>query len=268
MSISQQNRWNPAAYAQNSWAQFTWAQELLGKLTLKGDEHLLDIGCGDGKITAQLAGLLQKGRVVGIDASPEMIAFAQQSFPAGQYPNLSFYLMDATAIELPHPFDLVFSNAALHWIENHRAILQSVRPHLRPGGRILLQMGGRGNVAGLLSVVNEIIASPEWQGYFEGFRSPPWFFYGPEEYEAWLWEAGFEPIRVELLYRDMQHPGPVGFKGWLRTIWFPYTGRLPEALREPFLDTIVGSYIARYPLDQAGMTHVDMVRLEIEARVI
>ena len=77
--MDQQDHWNPADYAQNSSAQFIWAQELIGKLALKGSEHLLDIGCGDGKITAHLAGLLEKGQAIGIDASPEMIVFAQQS---------------------------------------------------------------------------------------------------------------------------------------------------------------------------------------------
>jgi trans-aconitate 2-methyltransferase len=130
--------------------------------------------------------------VVGIDASTEMITFAQQSFPAMQYPNLSFYSMDATAIDLPHTFDLAFSNAALHWVINHRAVLQSIRSHLRPDGRILFQMGGRGNVSELLRVVNEIIAAPKWQGYFKGFHSPYWFFHGPEEYQVWLRETGLE----------------------------------------------------------------------------
>lgn len=260
--------WNPTDYAHNSSAQFTWAQELIGKLALKGNEYLLDIGCGDGKITAQLAGLLEKGQAVGIDASPQMIAFAQKSFPATQYPNLSFQLMDAIAIDLPYTFNLAFSNAALHWIEDHRAVLQSVRSHLQLGGRILFQMGGRGNVSELLRVVNQIIAAPKWERYFKRIRSPYWHFYGPEEYRGWLRETGFEPVRVELLPRDMQHKGPDALKGWLRTTWFPYTNRLPEVLRDEFLEVVLQNYLAGNPPDKAGMTHVAMVRLEVEARAI
>lgn len=263
MDIKQQ-KWCAADYARNSSAQLKWAEELIAKLALVGDERLVDIGCGDGKITAHLAGRLSRGAVVGIDASPDMIALAAASFPAAQYPNLDFRCMDATALTLPQDSDIAFSNAALHWVADHQAVLRGVRACLRTGGRLLFQMGGRGNAREVFSVLDALIRSSAWRGYFEDFRAP-YYFYGIEEYGAWLPALGFTPKRVELMPKDMQHDGRNGLKGWLRTTWFPYTDCLPAELREVFLDEVVEAYAAEHPLDREGRTHVDMVRLEVEA---
>ncbi|MBM3278188.1 MAG: class I SAM-dependent methyltransferase [Candidatus Handelsmanbacteria bacterium] len=124
-----------------------WAEELLPKLRLRGDESLLDLGCGDGKITALLAARLPRGQVLWVDLSPAMIELAQSRFPPAAYPNLAIVQMDPAHLTLEPRFDRVFSNATLHWVANHLAVLQGVRACLRPGGRILFQMGGRGNAA-------------------------------------------------------------------------------------------------------------------------
>ena len=99
-------RWNAADYAANSAAQQIWARELIVQLHLRGDEHILDVGCGDGKVTAELARAVPKGSVTGIDASPEMIRFARASFPAKKVPNLGFKIMDARHIRLARRFDV------------------------------------------------------------------------------------------------------------------------------------------------------------------
>lgn len=96
-------------------------------------------------------------------------------------------------------------------------------------------------------------------------RANPYYLRGPEEYQDWLPQAGFCPVRVELIPKDMQHPDPVGLLGWLRTTWFPYTDRLPADQREPFLNEVVATYLAAHPADDAGRTHVAMARLEVEA---
>ncbi|MDJ0717176.1 MAG: methyltransferase domain-containing protein [Prochloraceae cyanobacterium] len=260
----EQNKWNADDYANNSSAQLQWAKELIAKLSLKGDESLLDIGCGDGKITAQLASILKTGKVVGIDSSRTMIDFAQKTFPKTENPNLSFQEMDATAINLSDRFDVAFSNAVLHWIKDHVSVLKGVRDRLKSGGKILFQMGEKGNVSEIAIAINEVIKKPEWKDYFEGFVFP-YSFYGTKEYETWLPENGFQPQRIELIEKDMQHQGKEGLKGWLRTTWFPYTQRVPLELRENFLNEIVDRYISIFPVDKNGFTHVKMVRLEVEA---
>jgi trans-aconitate 2-methyltransferase len=259
--------WNANDYAKNSSAQQQWAQELIAKLSLQGRESLLDIGCGDGKITAQIAQILPEGTVLGIDLSHSMIRLASEQFTPQIAPNLSFMQMDATDIRLAKKFDVAFSNAVLHWIKNHMAVLQGVHACLKPGGKILFQMGGRGNADDVFDMIQEIIKRPDWKDCYEGFTTP-YYFNGPEEYKAWLTNSGFDIKRVELIHKDMQHQGKEGLKGWLRTTWFPYTDRLPIELRNVFLDSVIEGYVAAHPLDDHGNTHVKMVRLEIEAHAI
>lgn len=262
-----QQFWNAADYAKNSQAQLQWAKELISKLNLQGNESLLDVGCGDGKITAALAKILQDGLVYGIDANLDMINFARKNYINHEYKNLTFYQMDAKRIELEQTFDVAFSNAVLHWIDDHIAVLKGVHTHLKPQGKILFQMGGQGNVGELRTVIEQTTKQPEWQTYFVDFSNSK-YFYAPEDYLKWLPETGFEPLRVELIPKDMQHQGKEGLKGWMRSTWFPYIYRLPEELREPFLDTVVNTYIQQVPIDEQGKTHVKMVRLEVEARKI
>lgn len=266
MQVANHN-WNAEDYARNSSAQFAWALELIEKLALQGNESVLDIGCGDGKVTAYLAHILDKGRVLGIDAAAEMVERAALHFPPERYPNLSFARMDAAQIVLSERFDWAFSSAALHWVADHKAVLRSTHSCLKPEGRILFQMGGRGNAKEVSRIVQEVTGRPQWQRYFDGFTFP-YHFYGPEDYEQWLAQSGFCPRRVELIPKDMQHQGRQGLKGWLRTTWFPYTDRFPVGLRDVFLDQVVELYTALYPLDAQGNTHVNMVRLEVEAHAL
>jgi trans-aconitate 2-methyltransferase len=259
-----QHKWNAIDYAKNSSAQLQWAQELLSKLALHGDESVLDVGCGDGKISAQIAAQVENGSVLGIDLSADMIHLASMQFNAEKFPNLSFMQMDATSIQLPRRFDAVFSNATLHWEKDHRAVLRGIHAALKPGGKILLQMGGRGNAADVFAVIKEIVMRPQWEPYYRDF-TPPYYFYGPQEYRQWLQECGFQAIRIELVPKDMQHRGVDGLLGWLRTTWFPYTHRLPVELRDSFLSEVVEAYLAVHPIDLHGNSHVKMVRLEVEA---
>ena len=135
---------------------------------------------------------------------------------------------------------------------------------LKAGGRILLQMGGQGNAAEIVAVLEKMIRSEKWSEYFKDF-SFPYGFFSPQEYKGWLNEASLKPGRVELIPKDMVHPGRAGLAGWLRTTWLPYTQRAPEAKRQDFLDELVDTYLADHPLDEQGQAHVRMVRLEVEA---
>jgi trans-aconitate 2-methyltransferase len=113
-TVSKLAKWNAADYAANSVVQQTWARELIAKLDLRGGEHILDVGCGDGKVTAEIARAVPRGSVTGVDASSQMIAFAKKTFPAKKFPNLKFQVMDARKIKFARQFDVIFSNAALH----------------------------------------------------------------------------------------------------------------------------------------------------------
>jgi len=256
--------WNAEDYHQSSPAQRQWAQELIGKLQLRGNEHVLDIGCGDGKVTAEIAQHLRDGRVVGIDASSEMIRFASDHFPPDRYPNLAFTEMAAQDITFREGFDVVFSNAALHWVPDHRPVLAGIGRALRPGGRLLIQMGGRGNAASVFEAFETLRQQSPWDRRFAGF-SFTFGFFGPEEYRTWLHDAGLEPVRVELIPKDMAYPSREGFAAWVRTTWLPHLQHLHPDLRPRFIDALYDKYIALYPPDAQGTVHIGMVRLEAEA---
>jgi len=257
-------RWDAKDYEKNSTQQRQWAQELLQKLELRGNETVLDIGCGDGTITAEIAAMLPNGSVTGIDLSEEMIDLARQRFPSQAYPNLHFRKEDAASLPFEVEFTVVFSNAALHWIRDNRPVIAGISRSLQSGGRILLQMGGKGNAAEIVAVLEKMIRASDWSEYFENF-SFPYGFFGPDEYRIWLSEAGLNPRRVELIPKDMVHPSRAGLLGWLRTTWLPYTQKVPEAKRKGFLDELVDTYLVNDPLDERGQAHVRMIRLEVEA---
>ena len=257
-------QWNAEEYQASSANQKEWAIELLSKLDLKESDRVLDIGCGDGEITALIAQKVPRGCAVGIDSSSDMVELARNRFPPEEYPNLSFLLRDATAIDFPEGFDAVFSNACLHWVKDHVAVLEGIRRALKPCGRMLLQMGGRGNAAPILQTLDRIIKEDTWSRFFQDL-SFPYAFYGPEEYRQWLEDLGFRIVRVELLPKDMIHEGKKELAAWIRTTWLPYTQRVPELLRDEFVLEVVDRYSREYPPDGYGSIHVSMVRLEVEA---
>ncbi len=261
------HNWNAEDYAKNSQCQLQLGEELIEKLSLTGNESLLDIGCGDGKISAKLSKILKNGEVVGIDASENMINLASKEFPKHKFPNLTFSQMDAGEINFFNKFDIAFSNACLHWIKDHGSVLKKVRACLKPKGRILFQMGGRGNVDEVLNAVKLVKNKQNWSKYFDNFVTP-YYFYDIKDYEIWLSENHFKPLRLELITKNIKHAGEESFKGWFRTIGFPFTDCLPESLRETFLDEVSESYKMDHPADKSGNINVKMVRLEVEAYAV
>ena len=256
--------WNAADYAANSAQQQLWARELISRLALRGDERILDVGCGDGKVTAELARTLRHGSATGIDASPAMIEFAQRTFPSDKIRNLEFQVMDARQIRFRDPFDLIFSNAALHWVDDHEAFLRGAAGCLRSGGRLVVSCGGKGNAQDIFVALRSELRRQCWRGYFRKMKTS-YFFYAPEDYTRWLPRYGFETIRVQLAPKDATYEGRDAFAAWVRTTWLPYTQRVPDALRDEFIGAITDRYLAKHPPDAENRVHVRMVRLEIDA---
>ncbi|HXR05572.1 MAG TPA: methyltransferase domain-containing protein [Verrucomicrobiae bacterium] len=287
-----ETKWNAADYAANSVVQQTWARELIARLNLRGDERVLDVGCGDGKVSAEIAQAVPHGSVVGLDASRPMIRFARVSFPASEIRNLQFRVMDARHIRFERPFDLVFSNAALHWVDDHRAFLRGVAACLRSGGRLLVSCGGKGNAHDVFVALRPELRLKRWREFFR--RIPkPYFFHSPDNYEKWLPQFGFKTISVRLVPKDAVYEGQDKFVAWLRTTWLPYVQRVPEKVarasrpsvpsetkcrtgetpvplnpREEFIAAVAARYLAKHPPDAEGKVRVRMVRLEIEAETI
>jgi len=254
-------KWDPKDYEKSSSAQEKWAKELIAKLKLKGNERILDIGCGDGKVTVLLAEHVPNGSVTGVDLSPDMIAYAKTKYKDRR--NLIFQMGDASNLEYAKEFDYAVSFACLHWIKDHIPVLQGIKRSLRPNGRIMLQFGGSGNAAELVKAADDVITR-NWKKYFKEFVFP-YSFYSAEEYIVFLKKAGLKGTRVELVPKDRSDAGCDGLAGFIRTTWQPYTDRVPENMHKEFIREIVEEYIRRNPVDSKGMIHIPMMRLEVEA---
>ena len=263
-SGAQLSKWNAADYAANSDLQKSWAEELLAELVFLGEERVLDVGCGDGKITAGLARRLPRGSIVGVDAAAEMTVFAQENFPASEFPNLSFQVMDARRLGFDGVFDLVFSNAALHWVEGHEEFVRGAASVLKPGGRLLVSCGGKGNAQDVFLALRSELRRSRWRVFFRGLAAP-YFFYSLADYEGWLLRCGFRIEKLQIAPQEGLFEGLPAFAAWLRTTWMPYTQRVPEALRQEFIDAVAARYLARHQPDSSGRVRVRMVRLEINA---
>lgn len=257
-------QWNPSDYERNSSAQERAADAVIARLRLRGDEHILDIGCGDGKITAKMAALVPGGRVMGVDSSLEMIDFATKRYPSIKCPNLRFERSYAQSLSYRGEFDIVVSFACLHWVKDHLAVLRGIERSLKPSGRVFIECGGRGRDDDIFSLARLIIKSDKWSGYFRDYSNPHGI-YGPDEYHDWLTQAGLEELIVNLTVRDMLMPGRAGLEGFIRTTWLSLTSRIPEDKREQFISEIADRYLELRPID-GGVARVGMGVLEVEAR--
>lgn len=256
--------WNPEDYAKHSDAQWKWAQTLMQNLNLSEYKSILDVGCGDGKITANLAQAIPKSRIMGIDSSPGMIAYAQEKYAINRHPHLTFSCLDARSLKFNQEFDLVFSNATLHWVDDHQGFLRGANQALRDHGKLIISCGGEGNAAQILATFAQLITTETWQPYFIDFVNP-YFFYGLQDYQTWLKQFGFKVNRLELVPKDMTHQGKSALAGWIRTTWMPFTQQVPTLQQAEFITQFVELYLTKHPLDYQGLTHVSMVRLEVDA---
>jgi trans-aconitate 2-methyltransferase len=134
-----------------------WGLLLLAKLNLQGNEKVLDVGCGDGKLSAEIAKNLPEGPVLGIDLFGAMITFARNHYPPEKFPNLVFMQMGANELTFDYEFDIVYSNAAFHWMKDLEQVLKNLWKNLKPGGIFLAQSGGRGNAVEIFKIVDLMI---------------------------------------------------------------------------------------------------------------
>ena len=178
-------------YEKASTHQKEWGEKLAGELALHGTERILDLGCGDGTLTAHLSELVPKGEVVGVDASCGMIEVAQHK----QRENLRFILMDINNLGFVEEFDVVFSNATLHWVSDHRRLLSNVHRALRPEGIVRFNFAGDGNCSNFVRVIREAMKVSAFLMDFENFVWP-WYMPSVDEYSAIVKDFGFSSAKV------------------------------------------------------------------------
>ena len=242
--------WDADTYDEVSDPQFSWGMEVLERLQLRGDETVVDAGCGSGRVTAELAKRLRDGRIVAVDGSQAMVEKAKERLGEGA----DYLVSDLLELELPEPVDLVFSTATLHWIADHDRLFRQLRGVLRPGGRLVAQCGGKGNVATHTEAIARVATRPEFGQHLTQMKGL-WNFTSPEETEPRLRAAGFDEVRCWLQLKPVQPERPLEF---ISTVTLgPILDQLPEEKRQPFAEAVLA--------ESADPLVLDYMRLNIEA---
>ena len=222
-------------YQKASAHQKEWGMKLIAGLKLKGHEHILDLGCGDGILTAQLAELLPEGGVLGMDASQGMIDVALPK----ERDNLRFRRLDINALDFIDRFDIVFSNATLHWIMDHRRLLRNVHRALRAGGRLRFNFAGDGNCSNFFAVVRETMAQEEFRPSYAGFEWP-WYMPPVAEYQALAESSGFHNVRVRGENADRFFPDEETMIRWIdQPSLVPFLCHVADGVKESFRSFVV-----------------------------
>lgn len=197
------NAWDTDQYETSHSFVYEYGEDLLELLDPQPDERILDLGCGTGQLTSQIC--KRGATVVGVDQSEAMVAEANAA-----YPECEFVCADARTFTVAESFDAVFSNAALHWISDQDAVLESVADALAPGGRFVAELGGAGNVRRIVDAVRRELTD---RGYDV---EHPWYFPSVGEYAPQLEDYGFEVRYATLFDRLTELEGEDGLESWLR----------------------------------------------------
>ncbi len=222
-------------YRKVSSHQREWGEKLIAELALRGDESVLDLGCGDGGLTAFVAERLPKGRVVGVDASEGMIETADEL--AGG--NLSFRRTAIEEIDFDAEFDVIFSNAALHWVKDHPPMLSRVHRALKTGGVIRFNFAGDGNCANFYRIAKDAIKRAEFALSFADFVWP-WYMPSVEEYRRVMSETQFRDVRVWGEKADRPFEDRKSFVGWIdQPCLVPFLARVDPAMTKWFREYVV-----------------------------
>lgn len=246
--------WDAAAYARRSNMQEAMALEVLALLVLKGSERVLDIGCGDGRITAEIANRVPRGSVVGIDPSRDMISFAASRFTPSTRPNLRFEVADARDLPFSGEFDLVVSFNALHWIPEPDPPLRSIRRALKPNGAAQLRLVAVGLRKSLEKVLEETRLSPTWARYFANFRDP-YLRLTPEQYAAAAERNSLRVDRIHTAAKAWDFETREAFIAFGSVTFVEWTRMLPAAEKPAFVKDALDHY-RTVACDQPGEENV------------
>jgi trans-aconitate 2-methyltransferase len=233
--------WDAKAYSERSALQKWLADSHVAQLRLGGAERVLDIGCGDGWITAEIARRLPRGSVLGIDPSTRMVAFAKAHFAGPDHPNLAFEPGDAAALPYRGEFDLVVSFNALHWVRDQAAALRGIRAALKPSGRTFLEFVPEGPRKCLEDVIEETCAAPRWAQYFAG-HTPPYVHLAPEQFRELASRAGLRVERLECALKTWDFGSRQAFADWAAVGCVAWTDGIPQHERAPFVDDALDRY--------------------------
>lgn len=236
------------------------AMHFITQFSVSGDEKVLDLGSGDGKVSAYLSIRIPEGSVLGVDIDKNSVQSAQETYNAVSFPNLSFSEVDAKTLPYDEQFDLVTALNTMHMIKDKSEAFKSIKRSMKPGGRALIQcpLGH-----GLGSALKTLTQSPKWESYFKDFDAG-WHYSGAKEYEKLLSEAQLEIRYFQISRLDEVYESEKVFKDSLAG-WLPHYQALPEEKKASFLEDLVELYTKSVPQDAEGRVHFYVDRLEVEA---
>lgn len=222
-------------YKSASKHQKEWGNDLISGLAFKGNETVLDLGCGDGILTEQLSLFVPHGKVIGIDASINMIETAKMINRG----NLQFKHMNINEINFQNEFDLIFSNAALHWVKDHKQLLINAYRALKNKGKILWDFGGLGNCSNFLYVIQKKISEKKYTKYFLNFEYP-WFMPSKAYYEKLISTIGFSSYTITEVNRDRYFSTSSEMVKWIdQPCIVPFIKYIPQAQKETFRKEVI-----------------------------
>jgi trans-aconitate 2-methyltransferase len=226
--------WNAERYHQISGPQQAWGRRVLERLPLSGGEHVLDIGCGTARVTGEIAARVPDGKVVGLDRSPAMLATARE-WLRDRAPGVGLVLGDGAALPFRRAFDAVFSGATFHWIHDHAALFRSIITALKPGGVLVAQCGGAGNLATLLGRAARLMSEPRFVYYFEEW-SEPTYYSDADSAARRMRSAGFADVEASIEAAPTSFDSPVEFQEFIANVCVRHhLSRLPLDDRQVFL---------------------------------
>ncbi len=248
-------------YEKASIFQQEWGNKLISELNLKGDEDVLDLGCGNGLLTANLARLVPNGNVIGVDASEGMIEVAKEK----EENNIKFLLMDLNEIDLNRQFDFIFSNAALHWIKNHKQLWTNIHKILKPNGFVRFNFAADGNCSHFFKVIKEVIVFEEYRKYFSEFQWP-WYTPSLDEYENILNDFAFSELNVWEENSDRFFPDREAVIKWVdQPNIVPFLENVPEDKKELFREIVIEQMI-KETLQENGRCFETFRRINVLAK--
>lgn len=222
-------------YEKASTHQKEWGNSIISEFNLSGNEKILDLGCGNGALTAELAKLVPNGKVLGIDASQGMLDSAKEK----EIPNLNFKLMDINNLNLSEKFDLVFSNATLHWVVDHNRLWHNMKNIVSENGLIRFNFAADGNCATFFKVVKQTIALDEFKKYFSEFKWP-WYMPCIDEYTSLLSNFSFSETKVWGENKDRYFPDKNSLVGWInQPSIVPFLKYIEESKKEDFRSYVI-----------------------------
>jgi len=258
------NLWNGENYRQNSLAQEIWAKPIIEQLHLKGSERILDIGCGDGKITKKLAALVPQGEVVGLDQSESMLDAAKKLIDETVSGRLSFVLGDATSFTLGRTFDVITSFTALHWVHDHASVIRNAAQHLDVGGRIYFMLPLHSeNCAQFVETKRAIKSSPKYAELIGDFDTNM-FKPSLDAYMPMLLGNGFQVDLISLRYKPATFDSREQMLGWLKAWIFVEYRMIPVEMREEFVKDFLDTYLSQpgsIDAEGRGLWNVHFVEL-------